>query len=137
MVLSRSNHKSDNVIVQKLQSEITEKQHSIVTLKRRKQFLDLLKNRLHTISDQRVKELSELGEQLKIEINHLEKIKRDLDLLRAEENNKNQNYAIIVHNKLYRKVIFTIGYKQYINEAARNGVSVQKKGDELEVSPLA
>lgn len=136
MVLSQSDHNSGNETLLKKQSEVTEKEHVIISLKRRKQFLELLQKHLNKISDQRAKELLEISKQIKDGRDQIEKLKQNMELIRIEEAKKSQNYAITVHNKLYRKVIFTIGYKQYINEAVRSGVSVQKKGDELQISPL-
>ncbi len=134
IVLSRSDIHSENAALLELQEQLAEHQRSLHNLERRKQFLELLKQRVSALSPEREDELKDLEQARSQVVGLVRGLKEKLQDVLGNE--KEAESAVTVHDTIHRKVSVTIGHKQYYCSQPKRAVKIYRKGDEMVVSSL-
>ncbi len=135
MVLSRSDMGEEQSRLWKAKIEIAEEYQNLDSLQKRLEFLELLRERLGSISAEREKELSKLRGAIAESSNQLDALRQRAEELARESTSQSPEVAVRIRDKLYRKVTVTIGHKKYFSTSMEGRVNIYRKGDELIVEP--
>jgi len=106
-------------------------------LKKRLEFLELLKKRLAGISDQRQLEMSTLSEEIIRAEDHLEITRLETETLAQDNMVQSTDQTVRIRRRVHPKVTVTIGHKKYFSTNIKGGINIYRKGNELLVEPNA
>ncbi len=137
MVLTRSDIGEEQSKLWRAKIRIAEEYQKYDSLTRRLQFLELLRERLSTISHEREKELSKLRGDISVAEAELNKSREAAEELDQESAIQSPEQAVIIRDRIFRKVTVTIGHKKYFSAAREGCLRIYRKGDELIVEPMS
>jgi len=104
---------------------------------KRIEFLELLRQRLGAISEEREIELSSLRDQVAELEQQVELLKHEMSQLSKAALTDVPEQAVKIIKQLYRKVTVTIGHKKYFSTSSKGGLSIYRQGDEMLVDPMS
>ncbi len=134
MVLSRSDVGDDQNKLWKAKIRLAEEYQNLDSLSKRLEFLELLRERLSSISLEREKELSKLRGDIAKAQKQLDESRKHVEELDRDSAGQSPEQAVKIKDRLHRKVTVTIGHKKYFSTSLKGMVTIYRKGDELLVN---
>jgi len=137
LALTRSDVGEDQSSLWRAKIRLAEEFQKLDALRKRMEFLELLRGRLSSISAEREMELSKLKGSIASAKKQLDKSRTEVEELELGSRAQTPEHAVRIRERLYRKVTVTIGHKKYFSTSIRGKMSIYRKGDELLVEPLS
>ncbi len=135
MVLTRSDMGEEESKLWQSKIRLAEEYQKLDSLLKRMEFLNLLRQRLGTISTEREKELTKLhGAIIKFRA-RVEEARLETEQLTQKTQVQSPEYAVKIRDRLYRKVTVTIGHKKYFSASIKGHVTIYRRDDDLLVEP--
>jgi len=137
MVLTRSDMGEEQSKLWQAKISLAEEYQELDSLKKRLAFLELLRQRLSSISAEREKELTKLRPAITKAEASVERMRDKTEKLSQDMMVQTPEQAIRIRERLHRKVTVTIGHKKYFSTSIKGRVNIYRIDDELIVEPSA
>ncbi len=137
MVLTRSDMGEEQSKLWQAKIRLAEEYQRLDSLRKRLEFLELLRKRLSSISTEREKELAELRKGIKKAEALVEETRAATETLTQDMMAQSPEHAIKIRERLHRKVTVTIGHKKYFSTPIKGRVNIFRKDEELIVESMA
>ena len=136
LVLTRSDMGEEQSMLWQAKTRLTGEQEKLDMLIKRMEFLELLRQRLHSLSDERMQELERLRKDISVVKKSINKAEQEAQGIATETSERFPESIVKIRKQLHRKVTVTIGYKKYFSTTINGGVSIYRQGDEMFVRTM-
>ncbi|MCF6238277.1 MAG: FapA family protein [Candidatus Marinimicrobia bacterium] len=136
MVLTKSDMSGEQSKLWQGKIRLAEEYQYLDSLKKRLEFLELLRQRLDTISEEREQEIAKLREDISAAEIQVELMRQECDELADDTLGQSPEQAVKIRSQLHPKVTVTIGHKKYFSTSIKGGISIFRQGNEMLVEPL-
>ncbi|MEA3285985.1 MAG: FapA family protein [Candidatus Marinimicrobia bacterium] len=136
MALTRSDMDGEQSKLWQSKIDLAEEYRYLDSLKKRLEFLELLQQRLNTISEERAAEIAKIHGEITAAENQIEMTTEKCEKLVKEAMGQSPEYAVKIKKCLHPKVTVTIGHKKYYSTSIKGGVCIYRQGDEMLVESL-